>query len=725
MNNDVIKKDLIELRNKLETDAYKRWVSRQKFRENPEKYLESRLYEKAKMEQRYKNYNARETLRSSKDVLQPVEMEARSKERQIGDTLDFRKRPPSPEAYKFGTPVGRVYQIPDPGIEIDAFGTGFLISSELMITNHHVFPYRSSAEGCAINFKHEFNEFGKLLSGVRFKLNPSKFYLSDEKLDFAIVHVDPLDDTNSVALHTLRYIPLIATKGKIVLEDPINIVQYPLGYHKQYATENNFVKDILEEEGYIQYTTDTDESSSGSPAANRHWEVAALHHCGIAMTVNDKVWSKYNIPWDANSMTDADKIYVANEGISISRIVEFLGKQQYPDPLQQQMINAVIKNGEDKILENNPGAILVPPIPELNDQPSKTNPMSQNVFNFYNTANVYINSVANPPAAGGGIQVQTPKPESPLVQVVEKKLRFDETYSNRRYKGYKAKFLGVSIPFPTISDARLGEMYKKEGSDKPLLLNYYHYSLMMNEEFRLQMVSAVNVDYDPSLKTHRDRKEFGDEGNSWRADPRIPLEIQITDSEFYKPATQIDRGHMVRRDDSCYGNTELEIEFANADTFHWTNCTPQHEGFNQSKQWGLWGLLENAVKDGLSGDDTKASIFAGPVLVKDEGRVYNDIYYPVKFWKVVAAMDEETGGLLAYGFILDQAKIIDKRGLEAKFDFTQFKTQQVSLEKIEQESGVVFPDVLKAADIFVVFGEPMARVIDLESKERILIKLQR
>jgi hypothetical protein len=49
----------------------------------------------------------------------------------------------------------------------------------------------------------------------------------------------------------------------------------------------------------------------------------------------------------------------------------------------------------------------------------------------------------------------------------------------------------------------------------------------------------------------------------------------------------------------------------------------------------------------------------------------------------------------------------------------------VSLEKIEQESGVVFPDVLKAADIFVVFGEPMARVIDLESKERILIKLQR
>jgi endonuclease G, mitochondrial len=725
MNNDVIKKDLIELRNKIETEAYKRWVGRQKFRENPEKYLESRLYEKAKMEQRYKNYNARETLRSSKDVPETVEMEVRAKERQIGDTLDFRKRPPTPEAYKFGTPVGRVYQIPDPGIEIDAFGTGFLISSDLMITNHHVFPYRSSAEGCAINFKHEFNEFGKLVSGVRYKLNPSKFYLSDEKLDFAIVHVDPLDDTNSVALHTLGYIPLIATKGKIVLEDPINIVQYPLGYHKQYATENNFVKDILEEEGYIQYTTDTDESSSGSPAANRHWEVVALHHCGIAMTVNDKVWSKYNIPWDANSMTDADKIYVANEGISISRIVDFLGKQQYSDPLQQQMINAVIKNGEDKILENNPGAILVPPILELNNQPSKTNPMSQNVFNFYNTANVYINSVANPPTAGGGIQVQAPKPDSPLVQVVEKKLRFDETYSNRRYKGYKAKFLGVSIPFPTISDARLGEIYKKEGSDKPLLLNYYHYSLLMNEEFRLQMVSAVNVDYDPSLKTHRDRKEFGDEANSWRADPRIPLELQITDSEFYKPATQIDRGHMVRRDDSCYGNTELEIEFANSDTFHWTNCTPQHEGFNQSKQWGIWGLLENAVKDGLSGDDTKASIFAGPVLVKDEGRVYNDIYYPVKFWKVVAAMDEETGGLLAYGFILDQTKIIDKRGLEAKFDFTQFKTQQVSLEKIEQDSGVVFPDVLKTADIFVVFGEPLDRVIDLESKERILIKRQR
>lgn len=722
MNYEVIKKDLIELRNKVEKDAYKRWVSRQQFRENPQKFLESRQNEKAKLEERYRNYNVREATRSSKAVMRSVDFDIRTKERQIGDTIDYKKRPPSPEAYKFGTPVGRVYQIPDQGAEIDAFGTGFLISTNLMMTNHHVFPYRTSAEGCAINFKHEFNEFGKLLTGVRYKLDPTKFYLSDERLDFAIIYVEQLDDTGAVSLESLGCIPLIETKGKIILDDPINIVQYPLGYHKQYAIENNFVRDILEEDGYIQYTTDTDESSSGSPAANRHWEVVALHHCGIAMTVNDKVWSRHNVPWDPNTMTDADKIYVANEGISISRIVEFLKKQQLPDQAQQLLIDSVIRNGEDKILENNAENIPVAPIVELNNQPSKTNSMSQNVFNFYNTANVYINSAAGPFAGEGSVQAKTPPVVNALVQAPEKKLRFDETYSNRRYKGYKAKFLGVSIPFPTISDARMGEIFKKPGTDTSLLLNYYHYSLLMNEEFRLQMVSAVNVDYDPSLKSHRDRKEFGDEANSWRPDPRIPEEIQITDPEFYKPATQVDRGHIVRRDDSCYGNTELEIEFANSDTFHWTNCTPQHEGFNQSKQWGLWGLLENAIKDGLSGDDTKASIFAGPVLVKDENRVYNNIYYPVKFWKVVAAMDEETGGLLAYGFILDQSKVIDKRGLEAKFDFSQFKAQQVSLQAIEEESGVIFPEVLKTADIFVKSGEPLDRVIELESKERILIR---
>ena len=64
-------------------------------------------------------------------------------------------------------------------------------------------------------------------------------------------------------------------------------------------------------------------------------------------------------------------------------------------------------------------------------------------------------------------------------------------------------------------------------------------------------------------------------------DPRIPAQVQLGD-QFYEPARQSDRGHIVRRQDSAWGDTPEEVEFANSDTFHWTNCTPQHAAFDTS-----------------------------------------------------------------------------------------------------------------------------------------------
>ncbi len=724
-------REIRDLKLAAEAKAFSRWNKRKEFRENPAGYLEKNAGEKAKMVERYNNYNIREAAKAKTELIKSTESKARTVERKIGDTLDLSKRPPSAEAYRFGIPVGRVYQIPDPGIEIDAFGSGFLIAPNLIITNNHVFPAQDYAEGCVINFKYEYNEFNKLQSGLKFRLTPEIFFLTDIDLDFTIVYAESIDESGQFKLADLGYIPLIGTKGKVIIGSQIHIVQYPLGGPKQYSTDNNIVKDILEEEGFIQYSTDTDEASSGSPAANQHWEVAALHHSGIAMTIGDKVWSKYNKPWDG-TMTDADKIYIANEGVSISRIVNFLSKQKPGKPKEIELLDSVLRISHEATPESN--LIITPPDSPIVVKPNlsendvvnpfidpKNSYMSQNVFNFYNTNNVTINASSGTVPGANPLLLPETKPAQ---GVPEKKLRFDENYSGRRYKGYKENFLSVNIPLPGVAAGRIGEIYKKDTSNIPLVLKYYHFSLVMNKKFRLQMWSAVNVDYDPALKTSRDRKEFGDEGNSWRLDPRIPAEIQIIDAEFYKPATQVDRGHMVRRDDSCYGNTELEIEYANSDTFHWTNCTPQHEGFNQSKQYGVWGLLENAIKDGLSGDDTKASIFAGPILTEDPERIYNDIYYPTRFWKVVATIDEDEG-LLAYGFILDQTKVIDRRGLEAKFDFSKFKYQQVSLKAIEDEAGVTFPNVLKQADIFIINGLDSASPHDFESKDRIIIKTEK
>lgn len=264
-----------------------------------------------------------------------------------------------------------------------------------------------------------------------------------------------------------------------------------------------------------------------------------------------------------------------------------------------------------------------------------------------------------------------------------------------------ADFLnGHPVPLPTVTDERKAEMIKTENGSIQIL-KYYHFSIAINKIRRFQMWSALNVDYSPAKRDKRSRKDFGNDDKSWRYDSRIGREYQISDMQFYKPATKVDRGHMIMREDNCWGDTPLEIEYANADTFHWTNCTPQHQAFNQSNLNGLWGRLENHIKQNLNMVNNKACIFTGPVLNNSNDPKVNfglgDVQYPVKFWKVLITVDQHEG-LMAYGFVLDQSDVIAKFGL-LRIDFAKFKIHQKTLRSITQMTGVSFPETLYKADV--------------------------
>jgi endonuclease G len=247
----------------------------------------------------------------------------------------------------------------------------------------------------------------------------------------------------------------------------------------------------------------------------------------------------------------------------------------------------------------------------------------------------------------------------------------------------------------------------KAGS-KDLVLKYYHYSLAMNEDRRMAMWTAANVDY--KLKTKLTRKELGTD--DWRADPRISGLRQITRTELYDPARNVDLGHIVRRNDSAWGKTDTEAEFANSDTFHYTNCTPQHEAFNRTNPpksegyegiHGIWGRLEDQIQSQLELVERKASIFAGPVLDNANDPTENfglgEIQYPMKFWKVICVVDK-VDGPIAYGFLLDQTDVVEQFGLGVeKLNFNSFKKQQIKLNKITELTGVVFDDALYAVDV--------------------------
>ncbi len=656
--------------------AAKRWQKREPDRTGAsQRYLEGGP-EAADTAERIAQFRHREGLRI-RAMGFPV-----TKERQIGPTLDFTNYPPDEGARRAGRPVARIVELPQAGIIPQGFGTGFLVSPRLLLTNHHVLPTLAEARGVGANFLHEYAS-GGLQLGPIFELDPDSFFVNDERLDFALVAVKK--KSGETALDSFSYVKLISARGKILVGHPIEVIQYPNGGPKQYATTQNKLLDVLEE-GYLQYTTDTMPGSSGSPAFNQYWELVALHHSGVPLLENGKVIAKNGKPWDKGTMTQADVQWVANEGIRVSNIVEALGKVKMQDPARAAELKALLDSTADPLRTPGPQAERE----RVSEVPTRL-PEGPTIH-IAGDAHFYFDRESALRKAAERVA-----DSSEVADAIEKKLRFDPNYDKRQ--GYDRQFLGVDIGLPTV-EAALGKKLLQEGA-KPVLLKYHHFSLVMHRERRLQVWSAVNVDYSPERKSKRDRSAFGTD--TWVVDPRIAGSRQIQDADFYKPATKIDRGHIVRREDNAWGDTELEIEYANSDTFHWTNCTPQHEAFNQERRQGLWGMLEGQITSQVGAVGNRASIFAGPVLAENDPSQdygYGLIQYPLRFWKVITCA-EEVGGkpsLLAYGFLLDQSGPVKRFGIEA-MEFGRFRAFQVALTTITGLTGVAFDKLLLAADV--------------------------
>jgi len=636
-------------------------------------------------------------------------------ERQVGATLDFADLPPNEQALKAGRPVARLVSLGGNGIEPKGFATAFLVAKDVVLTNYHVFQKPSDAYNCGAQFLFERIEQG-VRSGLIFELDPDRFFISNRELDYALVAVKPRSLTEA-SLDQFQYLPLIGAKGKIEKGGTVNIIQHPEGRPKQYATVNNLLLD-LRDDGFLLYETDTLEGSSGSPVFSQWWEVIGLHHCGVPQMQDGKLVKRNGeiVPTSAE-VDDDELIWIANEGVRVSAMVDSFKQQRVDGTEPNAILQRIIESTFDTLCLVATGSPLIQP--EVLASPGGT-PMASHTFQFSGPVTIYMGgdgaavpAVAIPAAAPVVAATPAASPAPAVAAAVaaateffEKKLRFDENYASRDALGYDTTFLrGWRIPAPQLSAALEAKALKKKNGS-PWVLKYYHYSLVMHEPRRLLIWAASNVDYSAAArKRTKPRKEYG--GEDWRLDPRVALQapgLQIEDVDFYRPATKIDRGHIVRREDACWGSTAKEAEFANSDTYHWTNCTPQSQAFNPSGEHGIWGKFEEHIQREAKALDGRVCVFAGPVLgLRDPRHGYDDdnlIKVPMKFWKIVMCVSNKDDGSepLAYGFIFDQTEAIERLGFE-RMDMSEYEIYQVPVAEITRKTGVQFDDSVLAADV--------------------------
>ncbi|HUR46416.1 MAG TPA: DNA/RNA non-specific endonuclease [Candidatus Saccharimonadales bacterium] len=181
----------------------------------------------------------------------------------------------------------------------------------------------------------------------------------------------------------------------------------------------------------------------------------------------------------------------------------------------------------------------------------------------------------------------------------------------------------------------------------------------------------------------------------WVLDSRVDEKFQIADAFYRKDKGAFDKGHIVRREDAAWGKTFAEVQRANGDTYHVTNCSPQRGNFNQSGKDGIWGKLENFI--GSQADKEQYCIFAGPVLAANDEtfKGTEKAKIPSRFWKVVCAVAKKK--LQVFAFILKQ----DLEDLPLEFQVTaEWKHEQVKLKDLEKTIGILrFPKVYHDHDM--------------------------
>jgi endonuclease G len=269
--------------------------------------------------------------------------------------------------------------------------------------------------------------------------------------------------------------------------------------------------------------------------------------------------------------------------------------------------------------------------------------------------------------------------------------------------GYDADFLpGQHVGLPEAASNAVDQDYAITTSGGHVR-DYTHFSLAMSSARRFCRWVAWNIDGNGLKQLPRKGLEFV-------VDKAYELKFQVDDGLY--SGNRLDRGHIARRADLLWGPME-EAQKANVDSFFFTNITPQLDDFNQSKQHGLWGELENAIYDDTDVEDLKISVFGGPIF-KDTDFPYRDVLVPRSFWKVIAYV--EGGTLKAKAFVLTQDDLeakLESLGLE------QFKLFQVAIRSLTEMTNLSYGLLAEADTMGPVpeaLGAPAVRRIVARSE---------
>jgi hypothetical protein len=193
-------------------------------------------------------------------------------------------------------------------------GTGFLVGSDVVITNYHVmesvlggtvkasdvivrFDYKLLANNMLGGTEHRLAADWRIhespYSDVD-KADPSSGKQEPDKLDFALVRLDgrvaeePIGGAANADPNAppRGFVAMPAAPHDFVNSPALFILQHPDGKPLKLALDTQSVIAVNPNGTRVRYRTNTEPGSSGSPCFDADWTLVALHHLGDPKWVN-------------------------------------------------------------------------------------------------------------------------------------------------------------------------------------------------------------------------------------------------------------------------------------------------------------------------------------------------------------------------------------------------------------------------------------------------------
>jgi V8-like Glu-specific endopeptidase len=201
------------------------------------------------------------------------------------------------------------------------YASGFLVGGEYLLTNRHVVEHKNLLREFRAVFNYEADSrrqesHPELLARLDKYEFDERFWVTsptESDLDYVLLKLKPLNgksvsvsfkgvnlaktlegaiapgltkqnlahDPDLKASLDEAFVTLVETKD-FISADPIHMIQHPGGRPKEIVVFNNRLVNVYE--NFLEYETDAEPGSSGSPLFNTSWQVVGLHQAALLDT---------------------------------------------------------------------------------------------------------------------------------------------------------------------------------------------------------------------------------------------------------------------------------------------------------------------------------------------------------------------------------------------------------------------------------------------------------